>query len=362
MHEIKIELLTPLHIGSGKELMSNTEYLYFDQQQQLTVIDEEKVLKIIGEENIKEWVNIIQQNGSLKDYLLKRKPDLISEDIKKRSINVYGSNIARHKSLKEQLHDGRQISMIPGSSIKGAIRTAILGHFALKDKDLAKRSLKNNYGKYDAHILEKKLFGNNPNEDVFRFLQIGDAYFDYQTIATTVQIFNLGYNVWKFKKDGSHLVECIAQEHDSSFHVKINNELLKKNKTYKDVSFLNINNLFKIINGHTLMLLQKEKKFWREDDNIDESAFDNYLDNIDRIIEDCKKCKNNEAVMRMGFGSGWNFITGGWAKDEDVMDDREYDNFLKQMRRKKYDETVPFPKTRKMDEDGDILGFVKISF
>ena len=162
MPDINIELLTPVHVGSGKELMANTEYLYFKDQQLLTVIDEKKVLKIIGEENITEWVNIIRQNKSLKDYLLVRKNDLVPADIEKRSMNVFGTNIARHKTLKEQFHDGRQISMIPGSSVKGAIRTAIVSHFALKDKGVSKRSLKNFKGRYDGQVLEKKILATIP--------------------------------------------------------------------------------------------------------------------------------------------------------------------------------------------------------
>ena len=362
MPDIKIELLTPVHIGSGKDLMSNTEYLYFEDEQLLTVIDEQKVLQLIGEQNIDKWVNIIQNNQSLKQYLLQVKGDLEPADIEKRSMNVFGSGIAKHKTLKEQLHDGKQISFIPGSSIKGAIRTAIVSHYALQNPDLSKHSLKNHKGRYDAQVLEKKLFGENPNKDVFRFLQIGDAYFNCPTIATKVHILNSYYNNWHFKQESSHLVECIAQEADSEFRLKINTELLQKNNPVNKTDFLEMKQLFNIINQHTLRLLEKEKDFWQEDDNVQETAFENYMENINRLIEICKNCNEKETVLRIGFGSGWDFITGAWTKDFGIMGDNEYDRFVNIMRRNKnYDMSVPFPKTRKMDEDGDILGFIKLS-
>jgi len=363
MPEINIKTLSPIHIGNGKELNANSEYLYFGGDEPLlTVIDEKKVLNIIGNENIDKWVNIINKNESLKEYLLKRKPDLKPPDVEQRSMLVYGSYISNFKTLKEQLYDGRQISYIPGSSIKGAIRTAVLSHFALKNKFLASNSLKNHKGHYDSQVLAKILFGENPNLDIFRFLQIGDAFFNYETIALKAQILNMYYNDWHFKRESSHLVECIGEDVETNFKIKINSPLLKLNNTEKDISFLEMAKLFEIINQHTLNLLNAEKEFWNNYETINESCFEYYIEKLNKLINIAENCEKTEAVLRIGFGSGWDFITGRWAKDEKIMDDNEYFKFLNSVRYKKYDRNTPFPKTRKMDEDGDILGFVKLKY
>ena len=365
MKRINIETLTPVHIGSGKDLSANTEFLKFDEDEYsiLSVIDETKILNIIGEDNIDKWVSIIQKNADLKEYLLQRKQNLISDDIDKRKIYINFDNISQNKTLKEQLHNGKGLPYIPGSSIKGAIRTAIVSEMAMKNKYSAKNKLKNNYRKFGASSFEKSLFGNNPNEDIFRFLQVGDAYFGYETIAQKSEVLNFQHNGWNFKRGNSSLIECIpAGINDVDFNLKINKDLLKLNKTHKDTTFLDEKELFKTINNHTIRLLKKEIEFWKRQDNINVNVFENYSTKLIELLEIAQNCNENEAVLRIGFGSGWNFITGGWSTDKDIMDDNTYDEFLKIARRKDYDESVPFPKTRMIADDGDLFGFVKLTF
>jgi len=363
MKKIKIETLTPVHIGSGRDLSANTEILQFGEENKtiLVVIDEEKVLNIIGTENIDKWTDIIKKNDNFKEYLMQRSNKLKAEDISKRKIIVFADDISRNKTLKEQMFDGRQISYIPGSSIKGAIRTAILAEEANKNIDLAKRNLKGRKG-FSGQELEKKLFGSNPNDDIFRFLQIGDAYFDYNTIALKAEIFNMSYKEWSFKKGKSQLIEAIPDGAEAYFQLKINNKLLNLNKSKANTDFLQEHNLFTIINKHTKRLLIQELKFAEEVSTVEE-AFDDYKNTLSDLITNINSCTKNEAILRIGFGSGWNFITGDWATDEDIMTNYDYENFLSTVRKQsKYNESVPFPKTRKIGDKGDIFGFVKLTF
>ncbi|MBT3208606.1 MAG: type III-A CRISPR-associated RAMP protein Csm5 [Bacteroidetes bacterium] len=368
MPKIKIETLTPIHIGSGNDLSADIDFLFFEEKNEdnefeeiIAVVDDEKILKIIGEENINIWAKIIENRKDFFEYLKQRKHDITSADIKKRIIRVYGSQTS---TLKEQMLDGKQIPYIPGSSIKGAIRTAVLANKALANKKMAKKNLRDNRDKFSADKIEKKLFGNSANEDVFRFLQVGDAYFDYETIAINAKTLNLIGNGWKFKHD-NQLVECISEDSETFFNLKINNELIEKHNEKKiwlsDTDFLTFENLFSTIKNHTLQLLKKELQFWSEE-NVKEDVFDNYIEKLHSLIDVGKKCRENEAIIRIGYGSGWNFITGAWAKDEAIMSDFEYDSFKKFARRKKYADQIPFPKTRKIDQNGDILGFAKLTF
>ena len=364
MKNIKIEILTPVHIGSGRDLSADTEFLQFkeiDEEYEdtvLAVIDEEKVLDIIGAENIDKWTDIIKKNGDFKEYLLQRKNDLKADDISKRKIIAFADDISRNKTLKEQMFDGRQKPYIPSSSIKGAIRTAILAEAANNNKEFAKRNIKGNRG-FSGQELERKLFGGNPNEDVFRFLQVGDAYFDYSTIAIKAEIFNMFKREWNFKRNGSQLIEAIPNEAEAEFRLKINSQLLSMNKPRVKTDFLEEKSLFSIINNHTKKLLMKELEFANEI-STNEDAFTGYKDTLSDLISNADNCKENEAILRIGFGSGWNFITGGWATDEGIMNDFDYEKFLKTVRRKNYDEDVPFPKSRKIGDEGDMFGFVKL--
>lgn len=363
MKKIKIETLTPVHIGSGRDLSANTEFLVFpykdedgDNAAYLAVIDEEKVLDIIGNENVDQWVGIINRNEALLPYLQKRRPNLTPSHIAKRKATFYGENPSG-KTLKEQLHDGRAIPYIPGSSIKGAIRTAITAHYAKQNSEIAKRNLKGKKG-FSGQEFEKRMFGSNPNEDVFRFLQIGDVFFNFETIAVKAEIFNMFHHGWNFKHGGSHLVEAIPEGAETEFNLKINHALLEKNNPKAKTDFLKSNSeLFKIIQSHTLGLLKQEIEFLDEL-KTNENGFLEYLDWLKDILADASDYNTNEALLRIGFGSGWKYITGGWATE--VMSELDYEQFLKTVRRKNYDSDVPFPKSRKVGESGDMFGFVKL--
>ena len=72
---------------------------------------------------------------------------------------------------------------------------------------------------------------------------------------------------------------------------------------------------------------------------------------------DCGCQEGKECVLRLGHASGWRFITGAWTEN--------LDNFKSEIvpasRPKNFNyEQYVFPKSRRLDEDGDIFGFVKL--
>lgn len=70
-------------------------------------------------------------------------------------------------------------------------------------------------------------------------------------------------------------------------------------------------------------------------------------------------CKDGkECVLRIGHGSGWRFITGAWSEKLNsfnpvVISAARPNNF-------RYNE-YNFPKTRRVDEECELLGFVKLT-
>ena len=140
MNNVLIETLTPLHVGSGRILQSNTEYLYFDSSREISVIDETKILSIIGEENIDIWVNVIEKNQNLLDYLRNRSPNLTPQETHRRIMRLRGnSNPAQGQNgIREHLFSGNGQALLAGSSLKGAIRTAFFNHVVFSNKVKAK--------------------------------------------------------------------------------------------------------------------------------------------------------------------------------------------------------------------------------
>ena len=383
MAQVKIKTLTPVHIGSGRDLMRNTEFLFNDNK--VGIVDDKKVVDIIGVENIDKWVSIINKGESLWDYLKQRKVDVSLEDVSNRIMSVYGSNILQKQSLKEQLHSAKLLPMIPGSSIKGAIRTAVISWLVNRNSEKVKsiidknkrffKSKKNNwewnlrdFQQTETSILNDLLSGSfkmDANKNTFRFLQVSDFTFNYNTIASNMQVVNFYRNKWDIKRGSDQLTEMIAPSAEAEGRILINNTLLKSNIDKKEirseVEFLSsVSTLFNIVNEHTKNLVKREIEMWKEDNLQVHEILGTYIDKLSDILQEINSISENDAILRIGGGSGWDSITGAWAKtNTELFDEHEYDILVNLLNKGR--DVVYYPKTRKMDEDGDMLGFVRLT-
>lgn len=377
MANVKIELLSPVHIGSGINLQQNIEYLIDNGR--LAVIDEKKVLDIIGEENIQQWISCISKHENLLNLLRQRKKDIKISDVAQREMDVYGSDLKNKKSLKEQLHSAKNFPMIPGSSLKGAIRTAIITHLVNKNTNLVKRVI-DNYKSFnkrkisgwswrlrDFQIVEErilnKLLSNtervDANRNVMRYLQVSDVTFQYNTIASNAKLLNLIRNGWSFKQGSDQLIEFIGQGSETSGRININKNLLEKNKPETNTEFFNsLEDLFNIINKHSISLLNDEINFWKEEKDYPETI-GVYLEILQEIKDDVSSFNKREALLRLGGNTGWNSITGAWAKNnKELFNDIEWEILKKALNKNK--DVDYFPKTRKIEEEGDVFGYLKL--
>jgi len=372
MSNVKIETLTPVHVGSGNLLYNNTDFisLKIGGEPHLVVISEEKIWKLLGEQHIDNWLKAIENRENIREFILRFVPEAKSSDYAKRRMPLF-STVNPNDTLKEAIHNGMGLPYIPGSSIKGAIRTAVLA--SLVDKIQRKESKIQKFDRGRTIILateiEKELFGNDPNSDVFRFIQVGDAYFEKESEIVT-RLINLNIRDSKdnlMDNSKSQLGEAIDCEMKSDFHLKIAKEyydFVKQKSQSMDrynvgnLPINSINDLFHLINAHTRKLIEEEIEYW---ENIckDKIEGDDYLDEMKKIAKHINDCKEGKScVLRIGHASGWRFITGAWTESLD-----NFKNVVVPASRpnnrnyEKYD----FPKTRRLDEDSYILGFVKLT-
>ncbi len=379
MSEIKIKTLTSVHVGSGETLQYGTDFVKgkYDDKDVLSIVDLKKIMALIGEENIHQWVSAIERKESTKDIVKSFAPDATLSDYSKRVILEW-STTKNTDTLKENIHDGRGLPYIPGSSIKGAIRTSVLASLAnrinIVERKIDKTKYKDFLGnpipkdrikyKADAKNIEAELFGSNPNEDVFRFLQVGDAYFG-DNYEVAIKMVNINERERKSFWDASktQLIEAIGPEDESTFQLKLNETAfeLSKNRVHAMPECMSsIPVLFETINNHTLGLLNSEIDYWREreaDDDTDKVSL--YIEKINDILKQAEAChKGKECVIRIGHGSGWRFITGAWTEQLDNF----YSLVVPASRPKNAQyEQFDFPKTRRVDDECELLGFVKLS-
>jgi CRISPR type III-A-associated RAMP protein Csm5 len=367
MKTCRVTTLTAVHTGSGRNLQKDTEFII--DKTRAAVIDDRKVLEVIGKGNIDKWIACINKGSGLMDLIRTIKSDVELDDIALRGMDLYASNITNSRSLKEQMLSGGDIPLIPGSSIKGSIRTAILNELLGQFQKMPFRheDIFNRREKIDDKAIIKKYFGDSPNNDLLRFLTIGDALFDFETWACNVLIMNIVKSGVRMEAKLGQLTECIPAGVETEIRLNINETQLSLNigKNYLRNHTFFLNNytyLFDLINSHTGKTIKQEIEFW--DDDINDGFVSGYLKKLQLIENEISDCQPRECVLRVGHGSGWLGMTGGWAKNDKYIADRKIWDAIEDKSRpnnKRNYSDYPFPKSRRMDDEGELLGFIKLT-
>ena len=371
MSKIKIETLTCVHVGSGVFLKRGNDFVLGkseDNYSEINIVNLRKALQLIGEENINAWVSAIEKGRPIDSVMKQFAPKAKPSDYSDRNIMMWAEETT--DTLKEFIHDGLGKPYLPGSSIKGAIRTAVLATVAdnigrkedkIKDKKYRRGQPITDY---TAKKVEQETFGSNPNEDVFRFLQVGDAIFgkNYEAAVMLVNINERDNNsYWDTSK--KQLVEVLTDGDEATFDLKINTPLYEraKHKVHPLPSCMkDVNTLFETINKHTLSLLESETAYWEVRKNNEHADnVDNYLEKLSTVKKATEECSSHPGtcVMRMGHGSGWRFITGAWTEKLN-----NFNEVIGKARPKNYNYTgYDFPKSRRVDDQCELLGFVRLT-
>jgi CRISPR type III-A-associated RAMP protein Csm5 len=377
--EIKLETLTPLHIGSGIQYQGNAEYLYFDKEKAVVVADEAKILDIIGTENIHIWVGYIEDRENKKnflEYLRQRKPNLRPEDVARRVIPMKGSRAPYFtNTLREQIHGGMGAPYLPGSSLKGAIRTALFADYLLKnykEKGVPEGKLGTVHkfsGKFNVgdRPLQQEVFGRDPNSDWLRMLQVGDCSFSTGTHAAFAETLNEkgAEQRYEIKGEVRQLMEYIPAGVNADFQINIPGKhrelILRKDPQLFNsaVRQLEYPWLCKLLHQHALRLLRSEIAFFEDADLPDEAA--GLPDFMQELEAQARTFSENTCLLRVGFGTGYRNMTGDWVKDL-VLDDGLYDDIATATRRTPRYNGMPLPKSRKIMFDGVLPGYVKLTF
>lgn len=364
---MKLETITALHIGSGDMLQKDSDFVFgkdAKEQSVVYVINPRKVLALIGEENVDAWTVAIENGRSTEDIVKLYAPKATITDYSLHTIDMKMSRPAQQ--IKEFIRDGFDRPYIPGSSIKGAIRTAVLASIAATMNEVELTQTTKNYGKITAKALEAKVFGKNPNHDVFRYVLVGEAFATgYRTAVYNMVNINerteKGY--WDTSKQMATEVLLSGTEVDFSLVLK-QPERRPKDMPAAPKALCSIDALLDVINNHTRKLLADEIKIW-ESKSVDipsKKKVNKYIAKLKDLLNIVNACKGTRsAIMRMGHGSGWRFMTGSWLKR---LPDNDFEKVVNKARlnnNEKYSK-YDFPKSRRLEEEEcEPLGFVKLT-
>jgi len=351
-----LEILTPLHIGAGEEKNWIRGIDYVIRQNLMYVLDKASIyqdadekeqatyLEHIAKGKFSELEKFIKETYQLKDYSQKTK------------IPIFANPGTEINTLNTLIRNGLNQPYIPGSSIKGAIRSALIYYLA-KERKIPIPLDKNNRQRPDT------LLGSF-SSSIGRFIRISDAVLK-NTEVHTIILFNLYQRrgEWEsgYKPNFSIFAETFAPQATTTFRLSIakglvekiekirqNQSLTQAYRTVFDSNQEHLKVLFGVINTYTQQHLRREIAFFNHF---------NEANNVDLIIENLKRIQqqipkdNSSCVLRMAAGSGFHAITGEWSdKSEDHV------NIVSASNRK-----IKYKSRKIVEHNYQPLGFVKIS-
>lgn len=354
----RIRTLTPIHIHSG-EVLKSMEYMVRDRE--VLVFDEMDVIRSIKEKELLNAELLDSYSLTSKrsdyhrnlDYYIKK--GIIDGSIVNR-YKVKAINKAEKLNGKEIYRTMRNIqgTYIPGSSIKGVIRTAILYDYLLENKiDYIKKALdfiqKNNKYNIDDYIIyftntnvkNRKI---NIQGDPFKFLIVRDANMTKNEVAIYNETI---FDVSKFIRGNT--IEAINEgDYTEDFEFEIiakggKTNSLKKRIDYNFdlVDYLNDKKIFEVLYKFSNDIIDDEIEYYKKQNNP--------LFNSKEIIEKLEEIKGKNSidspVIRIGKGKGYKSNTIALAIKK--LDKDYYRKEIKNIARPyKYREGYEFPKTR----------------
>lgn len=349
-YDFDIETVTPVHIGSGDSYLSS-ECLFSGRDYKR--IDISKYFRLLIKDNPDEQEEFIK-NLSENKFIPKDLPgDYTKYYISKQ---FQDDDFKNNNEIKENIKVFNK-PYIPGSSIKGAIRTALL-YNSFKDEDIDKLFVD---GKSNDTLI-KSYFSveDSAQKDILRFLQIKDS--------TTIDK-PLLYKVFKRKpKKKGGFVKGIPVYLESIYleNATLSSSLITTydDKTFNTMGFdsektemLKLKNIKTAINNFTNDLIQHEIQFCKDNKLFDLKKFYENLDNDE-----------DAPLLKIGHGSGFLATTIGLKiKDKNPVLFKEIKEFIIEDEKRKNEEKninkdFPIMRTVLESEKDGTLGWVKLKF
>lgn len=280
---IKLSVLTPLNIGTGivKDPLSfmirkdgnKYEYISFDLEKYIEKgQDRKELLKILENNSYREIINFLMSKDIEADY---------SMPASKEAHKIYTAKLeSKGKMIPEVIPMMRNPvdfkPFIPGSSIKGAIRTSILNSLINKKNYDVDRKISKEIEQYLLGFSEKQ-------PDPLKYLSVSDCKIEdgnFQKLYA-FKVFKDG----EFRNDLSNIVECLKKDAIGEFTISIDEKL----KEFSDISKITeaINTTHRNILGNEI---QRYKEYFK----------DNVKNKFNEIYNLFKGLKENQAMMRIG--------------------------------------------------------------
>lgn len=359
-YDIGIEVLSPLHIGANQEKNWLRGIDFIQHKGEIFVLDKEKVFGDLDDQSQAKYLSLISAAKFLE------LEQFISAEVDPENYHktVYGyQGKLPSNEIKTLIRGGDGNPYIPGSSIKGAMASAVFNFL---------------FDKYQQRIgrgddLNDSLLGSF-SHSLFRYIRPYDATCD-KTELCNVELLNLYNNrgQWesRYKEDFNITIENFSPEAKGRFRLSLADGLgrflmIKRGPRalprYYDDIFLQGNTiefLFELINAYTREHIRREIEFFEEFSQVED---------IDLIIENLENWQKltsqnkQTCILRMAGGIGFHGITGDWRYKDHVEPVYEPDRRnLIYSQRSRQKEPTRYKSRKVIRANAEVMGFVKLS-
>ena len=176
VYDVTVQIESPLHIGTGVVIRPDEDFILAGRR--MAVLDVDKVLDAVDERKLVEFQ--ISRAGNLASMLPDRRN---AEEYARYVVPVpVGTREPRGTEVREAIKDPSGVPYLPGSSLKGAIRTALaVALVKRKGSDWLRRELGNPLGnrkEWASEPIMKELFGKAPQREGGVLGKASDAHVD----------------------------------------------------------------------------------------------------------------------------------------------------------------------------------------
>lgn len=344
LYDVTVSTLTPLHIGSGSELLH--EYDYAIHQGRTWRIDEMALLDA-------QDVDAQADNAlALAERLAQTPPAQQLQPSDYRDGSAYFRYViqgtprsnAEGAQLREQIKDAYDRPYLPGSSLKGALRT-VLAWSIWRERQLSPDpTLLQRRREWAGSRYEQTLFGRDPNHDLLRALQVSDSQsLEFKTMDVhPLMIANVRVQGRADMLGAPIEVEAVRP--DMTFHLslKVDRQLFTQWAQRAELPAAGeewLARLPRLAQAHTRDRLQRELAWFEQKKVTHVVQFYQQLAGA--------RLGSNRCLLQLGWGTGWESKTLGshLQANRDFMERIVRDYRLARGRREAGD---PFPKSRRV--------------
>ena len=290
--QVTLKTLSPLHIGDGDELKQDFDFV---AQGGRTYRINEDALLMAKENQLRPNV----RGEYPAPGTLMTDADFANEELIRYSLKGVPRSAKTDARVKSFIKDVYDRPYVPGSSLKGALRTALAWN-GWKESRVSVDDIKGRNKSWVGQGLERKMFGANPNLDLLRALQVSDLNGPKVPGGNLILV---NAQVLTKKSSGSPIeLEAVAGDVTFTGTIKVDDVLFSK-MAEPTLHFSDrkhwLDELTRRAQAHSLARIQELAEWF-------EGASENYQ-SIAHFYRQLAEAgiADNQALMQLGWGTGW---------------------------------------------------------